>query len=91
MFAFSSGFTDAGEQSVDVYVNISSRKLKLLFEMIPGLKTNNFVSEIMRSMEGNFLLLYIVHIIAFYSFLTLKFMHSFKQETRSSSRIPVAP
>lgn len=35
-----------------MYVNISSRKLKLLFEMIPGIKTNNFVSEIMRSMEG---------------------------------------
>ncbi|KAJ1528351.1 hypothetical protein ONE63_006771 [Megalurothrips usitatus] len=43
---------DAGEQSGDVYVNISSRKLKLLFEMIPGIKTNNFVSEIMRSMEA---------------------------------------
>lgn len=40
---------DAGEQSVDVYVN--SRKLKLLFKMIPSIKTNNFVSEIMRSME----------------------------------------
>lgn len=43
---------DAGEQSVDVYVNISSRKLKLLFEMIPGFKTNNFVSDLMRSMEA---------------------------------------
>ncbi|PSN44843.1 Inositol polyphosphate 5-phosphatase OCRL-1 [Blattella germanica] len=35
----------------DVYVNISSRKLKLLFEMVPCLKTSNFVGEIFRAIE----------------------------------------
>lgn len=37
----------------DVFVNISSRKLKLLFEMVPGMKTSNFVGEIFRAIEGN--------------------------------------
>lgn len=37
---------------MDVYVNISSHKLKLLFEMIPGVKTSNFVGELFRAMEG---------------------------------------
>lgn len=46
--------TDCRHQDgVDVYVNISSRKLKLLFEMVPGIKTSNFVGEIFRAIEGN--------------------------------------
>jgi hypothetical protein len=46
--------TDSRHQDgVDVYVNISSRKLKLLFEMVPGIKTSNFVGEIFRAIEGN--------------------------------------
>ncbi|XP_063218257.1 type II inositol 1,4,5-trisphosphate 5-phosphatase [Bacillus rossius redtenbacheri] len=44
--------TDSKHQDgSDVYVNISSRKLKLLFEMIPGLKTSNFVGELFRVIE----------------------------------------
>lgn len=46
--------TDSRHQDeVDVFVNISSRKLKLLFEMVPGIKTSNFVGEIFRAIEGN--------------------------------------
>lgn len=46
--------TDSRHQDgVDVYVNISSHKLKLLFEMVPGIKTSNFVGEIFRAIEGN--------------------------------------
>jgi hypothetical protein len=41
------------QDGVDVYVNISSHKLKLLFEMVPGIKTSNFVGEIFRAIEGN--------------------------------------
>ena len=40
------------QDGVDVYVNISSHKLKLLFEMVPGVKTSNFVGEIFRAIEG---------------------------------------
>nr|CAD7427757.1 unnamed protein product [Timema monikensis] len=44
--------TDSKHQDgADVYVNISSCKLKLLFEMVPGIKTSNFVAEIFRSIE----------------------------------------
>jgi len=44
--------TDSRHQDgVDVFVNISSRKLKLLFEMVPGIKTSNFVGEIFRAIE----------------------------------------
>ncbi|PNF30047.1 hypothetical protein B7P43_G05343 [Cryptotermes secundus] len=44
--------TDSKHQDgVDVYVNISSHKLKLLFEMVPGIKTSNFVGEIFRAIE----------------------------------------
>ncbi|KAJ9583804.1 hypothetical protein L9F63_021854, partial [Diploptera punctata] len=44
--------TDSKHQDgVDVYVNISSHKLKLLFEMVPGVKTSNFVGEIFRAIE----------------------------------------
>ncbi|XP_049792520.1 inositol polyphosphate 5-phosphatase OCRL isoform X1 [Schistocerca nitens] len=39
------------QDGVDVYVNISSYKLKLLFEMVPGVKTSNFVGELFRVME----------------------------------------
>ncbi|KAK7791378.1 hypothetical protein R5R35_007912 [Gryllus longicercus] len=39
------------QDGVDVYVNISSRKLKLLFELVPGVKTSNFVGEIFRAIE----------------------------------------
>uniref|UniRef100_A0A1B6EGW5 Rho-GAP domain-containing protein n=1 Tax=Clastoptera arizonana TaxID=38151 RepID=A0A1B6EGW5_9HEMI len=35
----------------DVYVHITSRKLKLLFEMVPGIKTSNFVGELFRTIE----------------------------------------
>jgi hypothetical protein len=46
--------TDSKHQDeIDVFVNISSRKLKLLFEMVPGIKTSNFVGEIFRAIEGN--------------------------------------
>jgi hypothetical protein len=46
--------TDSKHQDgIDVYVNISSHKLKLLFEMVPGIKTSNFVGEIFRAIEGN--------------------------------------
>ena len=38
----------------DVYVNITSHKVKLLFEMIPGLKTSNFVGELYRSIERKY-------------------------------------
>jgi hypothetical protein len=45
--------TDSRHQDgVDVYVNISSHKLKLLFEMVSGIKTSNFVGEIFRAIEG---------------------------------------
>nr|CAD7445363.1 unnamed protein product [Timema bartmani] len=44
--------TDSKHQDgADVYVNISACKLKLLFEMVPGIKTSNFVAEIFRSIE----------------------------------------
>lgn len=91
LYLLVSGFADAGEQSVDVYVNVSSRKLKLLFEMIPGLKTNNFVSEIMRSMEGN-LAAPVLHYHAYdCQLLTMISLSSFEQEKRSTSRVSVAP
>lgn len=52
--AYAVADTDSRHQDgVDVYVNISSRKLKLLFEMVPGIKTSNFVGEIFRAIEGN--------------------------------------
>lgn len=38
----------------DVYVNITSHKVKLLFEMIPGMKTSNFVGELYRSIERKY-------------------------------------
>ncbi|XP_054269652.1 inositol polyphosphate 5-phosphatase OCRL-like [Macrosteles quadrilineatus] len=37
------------QDGTDVY--ITSRKLKLLFEMVPGNKTSNFVSEVLRAID----------------------------------------
>ncbi|KAG8227603.1 hypothetical protein J437_LFUL008439 [Ladona fulva] len=45
---------DTGAQhqvATDVFVNISSRKLKLLFEMPSGSRTGEFVSEVFRAIE----------------------------------------
>ncbi|XP_046393866.1 inositol polyphosphate 5-phosphatase OCRL [Ischnura elegans] len=45
---------DTGAQhqvASDVFVNISSRKLKLLFEMPSGSRTGEFVSEVFRAIE----------------------------------------
>ncbi|XP_075217089.1 oculocerebrorenal syndrome of Lowe [Lycorma delicatula] len=39
------------QDGTDVYVNITSKKLKLLFEMIPGMKTSNFVGDLFRAID----------------------------------------
>lgn len=39
------------QDGTDVYVNITSHKVKLLFEMVPGMKTSNFVGELYRCIE----------------------------------------
>nr|CAD7205511.1 unnamed protein product [Timema douglasi] len=58
--------TDSKHQDgADVYVNISSCKLKLLFEMVPGIKTSNFVAEIFRSIEGQGAALNLVWVTVF--------------------------
>ncbi|XP_015590304.1 inositol polyphosphate 5-phosphatase OCRL-1 isoform X2 [Cephus cinctus] len=39
------------QDSLDVYLNVSSRKLRLVFEMRPGVTTSSLVSEIFRAIE----------------------------------------
>ncbi|XP_078050429.1 oculocerebrorenal syndrome of Lowe isoform X2 [Augochlora pura] len=44
--------TDEKQQdSLDVYLNVTSRKLQLVFEMRPGVGTSSLVSEIFRAIE----------------------------------------
>ncbi|CAK9797954.1 Type II inositol 1,4,5-trisphosphate 5-phosphatase [Anthophora plagiata] len=44
--------TDEKQQdSLDVYLNVTSRKLHLVFEMRPGVATSSLVSEIFRAIE----------------------------------------
>ncbi|XP_015123931.1 inositol polyphosphate 5-phosphatase OCRL-1 [Diachasma alloeum] len=39
------------QESLDVYLNVSSRKQRLVFEMRPGVATSSIVSEIFRAIE----------------------------------------
>lgn len=43
---------DKQQDSLDVYLNVTSRKLHLVFEMRPGVVTSSLVSEIFRAIEG---------------------------------------
>ncbi|XP_006608948.1 type II inositol 1,4,5-trisphosphate 5-phosphatase isoform X2 [Apis laboriosa] len=42
---------DKQQDSLDVYLNVTSRKLQLIFEMRPGVVTSSLVSEIFRAIE----------------------------------------
>lgn len=56
---------DSGVKQSDgteVYFNISSKKTKLLFEMKKDLKTNSFISELVKAVDGKYFKLLILRI-----------------------------
>ncbi|XP_076163264.1 oculocerebrorenal syndrome of Lowe isoform X2 [Ptiloglossa arizonensis] len=48
---FKCNINEKKEDNLDVYLNVTSRKLHLVFEMRPGVGTSSLVSEIFRAIE----------------------------------------
>ncbi|XP_053994194.1 inositol polyphosphate 5-phosphatase OCRL isoform X2 [Hylaeus volcanicus] len=48
---FKCNINEKQQDSLDVYLNVTSRKLHLVFEMKPGVGTSSLVSEIFRAIE----------------------------------------
>ncbi|XP_031826523.1 oculocerebrorenal syndrome of Lowe isoform X2 [Nomia melanderi] len=48
---FKCNINEKEQDSLDVYLNVTSRKLQLIFEMRPGVGTSSLVSEIFRAIE----------------------------------------